>query len=239
LKDVRPSVELLPEHLVGIDEAFEFTGQIIILAQKDSRVTVDGILLLELHVKVAAQVGVGVGHALNVSLDGIEVLILVLQVDVVGADNSRHVNIACLGLLNVLTEVIAVGAHAVDVFAECTNLNASRGVDVLQSGQFSLGLGESDLLVADFKGTSLNGFIAVSDKGDVPVEVEVEGLGAVILIERLLASHVEHVTQALHLTEHISTLRLDKVNVSLELSDLGAKINDLVSLDVGLVTELA
>ena len=82
-----------------------------------------------------------------------------------------------------LTEVIAVGAHAVDVLAECTNLNASRGVDVLQSGQLSFGFGESDLLVADFKAASLNGFISVSDKGNGSVEVEVEGLGAVILVE--------------------------------------------------------
>lgn len=144
---------------------------------------VDRILLLQLHVEVAAQVGVSVGKTLDVSLDSVQVLILILQSNVVRANDARQINVACLGSLDVLAEVIAVGAHAVDILAKGTNLNASRGVDVLQSGQLSFGFGESDLLVTDFKAASLNGFIGVGDEAYRPVEVEVEGLGAVTLVK--------------------------------------------------------
>ena len=59
------------------------------------------------------------------------------------------------------------------------------------------------------------------------------------MVDALLVLHGLNVSESLDLSEHVSSLALDKVDVSLELSNLASDVNDLVALGVTLISKFS
>lgn len=71
------------------------------------------------------------------------------------------------------------------------------------------------------------------------LQIEVKSLEAIALINGFLGLHVAHVSESRDLSEHVSSLGLDEVDVALKLGSLGSEVDNLIALSVTLVTELA
>lgn len=235
----RSAVELRSQHLVGVHESFELAGQIVILAEEHTGMPVESILLSELIVEVRAKVGIGDGETLDVSSNGMQVLLSVLDADILGAQLSGKFHVARLSALNMLSQVIAVSADAVNVLSESADLDAGARVDVLEASDLLFGIIELHLSVSNFVGAVLNNLLHLGDAAMSLLQVKVQRLEAIVLVEGLLSLHVAHVSQSLDLSEHVGSLGLDEVNVALELSDLRSEVDNLIALGVTLVAQLA
>ena len=235
----RSAVELRSQHLIGVNESLKLAGQIVVLAEEHTGMPIESILLSELIVEVSAEVGIGDGEALNISSNGMQVLVSILALNILRAKLRAEVAVASLSALDVFSQIIAVSADAVDILSKGADLDTGAGVEVLEAGDLLLGVIKLHLSVSNLEGAVLADLLHLRDAGVSLLEVEVESLEAINLVEALLGLHVAHVSQSLDLSEHVSSLGLDEVNIALELGSLSSQVDNLIALSVTLVTELA
>ena len=62
-----------------------------------------------------------------------------------------------------LSEIIAVGADSINIFSQSANFNTCRGVDILESGNFSFAIVEVDLTVSDVVTSLFNHLFEVNN----------------------------------------------------------------------------
>ena len=97
-----------------------------------------GFLLSGEVTKVLSHVGVRVGLRIDVFSDSEQVVLSLLDLDIVSSDGASEVNVSSFGLLDVLSEVVAVLRNSVDILSQSDALDVLLGVEVLHSGDFSL-----------------------------------------------------------------------------------------------------
>jgi len=87
--DSASSVELLSEDFVCVDESFKLLGEIIVLAQQNSRVTLKSIFFGQIIIQVSSHVAIGVLLIFNVFFDSVKILFLIFCLDIQASDLSR------------------------------------------------------------------------------------------------------------------------------------------------------
>jgi hypothetical protein len=71
------------------------------------------------------------------------------------------------------------------------------------------------------------------------LEVKLKSSHLLLLVDSLSGLHSLDISESLDFSEHVGSLRLDEVDVSLELRALASEINHMVALDVRLISEFA
>ena len=237
--DSSSSVQLLSEDLVGIDESFEFLGQVVVLPQQHSRVSFEGVFFDHSIVEVASEVSVGENLPINVLLANIEILIPFFDSNFVASNRPSEINIPGLDVFNMFFEVIAVRADSINVLPKCSNLNALTTIEVLQPGYFSLGVIQLDLSVSNVEVSGLDKFLSLQNLNVNFLQVILKRLQSINLIKSLSRFHVHNVSKSLDFSEHVGSLRLHEVNVSFQLSYLTSEIDNLITPSIAFIPELA
>eukprot|EP00356_Strombidium_inclinatum_P009815 CAMPEP_0170485420 /NCGR_PEP_ID=MMETSP0208-20121228/4702_1 /TAXON_ID=197538 /ORGANISM="Strombidium inclinatum, Strain S3" /LENGTH=169 /DNA_ID=CAMNT_0010759069 /DNA_START=275 /DNA_END=781 /DNA_ORIENTATION=- len=165
---------------------------------------------------VGSQVVVRVVEVLNVPLAGVEALLFVLQLDVLAADLAAELDISVFSALDILAEIVAVSRNAVDVLPQVQDLHVLLGVHVLDSADLAVVVLQLRGFGSDVVGARLDNLLGLLDADHRLLEVELQGLVTFVLVHAFLGLHVLHVSQTLDFTEHVGSLRLDQVDVSLE-----------------------
>lgn len=170
------AVELLSEHLISINEAFEFPGQVIVLTEQNARMSLKSLFFLQLGVHVCTHVWVGYHLALDISLNDIEVLVSFFDFDVGGPNLSTQINIFRLSLFNVLSQIVTVGTDSVNILSECSSFQWLCVIEILEPSNFSLSVIQLLLSVSDFKWPGLDYLFAFSVPYYCSLEVVFKGL---------------------------------------------------------------
>ena len=110
------------------------------------------------------------------------------------------------------------------------------GVEVSDSSNFSLSVFEGDIFVSNVVTSRLDDFVLFVDSNKGFVEIIVESLVSISLFQAFLGFHILDVSKSGDFTEHVSSLRFNKITVSLEFSNLASEINTLVTLQVALIS---
>ena len=81
-----------------------------------------------------------------------------------------------------------------------------------------------------------NLFVEIFNSHQGLLKVVFKGLLSVNLVQTLLGLHVLDVSESCDLSEHVGSLRLHQVDVSLEFGNLTSEVNDLIALGVTLIS---
>ena len=201
--------------------------------------SIKSIFFLELIIQITSELSIGVGQTFDISLDMVKILISVLDVKVMVANSSTNFSISTFGTFNMLSEIITVSADSINIFSKGTDLNGSSGVHILKSSDFFFTVIEMNSSVSNLESTILTNLIHFSNASMSFLGVKVKSLESITLINSLLSLHVDDITKSLDFSKHVSSLCLNKVNISFKLSNLSSKIYNLVTSGIALVTEFS
>lgn len=99
---------------------------------------------------------------LNIPLDHVEVLVSLLNLNVGSSNLRAEVNVLTLRILDMLPQIVTVGADAVDVLSEGACLEGLCIVKILKPCNFSLGVIELLLSASDFEGPGLDNLLGLA-----------------------------------------------------------------------------
>ena len=105
-------------------------------------------------------------------------------------------------------------------------------VDVSKSGNLLLVVTQVVLSVTALITFEFNTLVELFDSNQSLLKVVLESFGSVVLIKAFSGLHVLHVPESCDLSEHVSSLSLNQINVSFKLSTLASQIHDLVTLAI-------
>ena len=91
--DPGSSIELLSEDLVSINESFKLSGQVVVLAEENARMSLECFFFLQLSIHVGAHIRVGDHLLLDVPFNDIAILVSLLDFDVSGSYLSTQIDI--------------------------------------------------------------------------------------------------------------------------------------------------
>lgn len=81
--DLGSSIQLLSQDFIGVHESLELSGEVVVLSKEHARVSLHGILLSKKMVHIVSQTAIGGSHSFDISLNSVQVFILIFDLDVV------------------------------------------------------------------------------------------------------------------------------------------------------------
>ena len=115
-------------------------------------------------------------EALNVTSNGEEVVLLLLQANLTVTDLHRNVSVASFLEVYLLSQVVVLGGYALVVAAKSSVFSAELGVLFSDTSEFSFGILKSQLLVAEVGAAAIKKLLCVLDASLCARKLKVKGL---------------------------------------------------------------